>query len=298
MKVLQVALGQQFDIRDAFAEVSDVVYWDWSGRNRTFNSDLRVLVENHKPDLVFLQIQTPGIIGVDTARYIASKCKVVNWTGDVRHPLPQWFIDIGKVIHMTLFTNMNDVETATARGIRADYLQIGFPEKIFKPEGEVREEAEIVFMGNNHGGFPLSGLRYQMVDSLQRKYGKRFKVFGGNWKGFHAENNQEEEAKIYRGAKIAINLSHFNYSRYSSDRLFRLMGTGVFCLSHNYKDIALEFEVGKHLDVWNDIPELLSKVDYWLQYDIERKHIGRQGAEHVHTNHLWRNRVKQLMEMI
>lgn len=298
MKILFVSLGRQFDIKEALSEYGDVIYWDWSGRERTFNSDLRALVDTHKPDLVFMQIQTPNILRADTAQYIAGKAKVVNWTGDVRAPLPNWYIEIGKHIHLTLFTNMTDVETARARGIRADYLQIGFPPDIFKPDGDVRSEAEIIFMGNNNGMFPLSPLRASMVDMLKKRYGVRFKVYGVNWKGFNAEFNQEEEAKIYRGAKIAINLSHFDYSRYSSDRLFRLMGTGVFCLSHNYKDIALEFEAGKHLDVWNDIPELLNKIDYWLQYDIERKHIGKQGCEHVHTNHLWRNRIKQLMEMI
>lgn len=228
MKILFCSLGIQTDIRDVLALHGDVIYWDWSGRNRSFNPDIRALVDNHKPDLIFLQIQTPGILSVDTAQYLKSKAKVFNWTGDVRTPLPQWFKDLAPHMDSTLFTNMTDVEEMRKAGYRSDYLQIGFPEKIFKPEGIKRQEAEIIFMGNNNGGFPLSGLRSQMVDLLQKKYGNRFKVFGTNWRGFHAEHNQEEEAKIYRGAKIAINLSHFDYSRYSSDRLFRLMGTGVF----------------------------------------------------------------------
>jgi len=298
MKILFVSLGKQFDIKEALAEYGDVIYWDWSGRERTFNSDLRQLVDTHKPDMVFMQIQTPNILRPDTAQYIAGKSKVINWTGDVRHPLPNWFIEVGKHIHLTLFTNMTDVNTARARGIRADYLQIGFPTEIFKPEGEVRNEADIIFMGNNNGMFPLSPLRASMVDLLKKKYGKQFRVFGVNWKGFNPEFNQEEEAKIYRGCKIAINLSHFNYSRYSSDRLFRLMGTGVFCLSHNYIDIGLEFEVGVHLDVWNDLNELTERIDYYLQDEDMRKLIGSQGCNHVHTSHTWRNRIKQLMEMI
>lgn len=298
MKILQVALGNQFDIQEALSEHGDVIYFDWSGRSRTFNSDVRSLVDTHKPDLVFLQIQTPGIIQETTAKYIASKSKVINWTGDVRHPLPQWFIDIGKHIHLTLFTNMNDVEAARVRGIKADYLQIGFPTKIFCPKGEKRNEADIIFMGNNNGAFPLSKLRKDMVSVLSKKYGKQFKVFGINWPGYHAEFNQEEEAKIYRGCKIAINLSHFDYSRYSSDRLFRLMGAGAFCLSHNYKDIGLEFEVGKHLDVWNDLNELTNKIDYYLNEEEKRKTIKELGCNHVHENHTWNNRIEQLMQMI
>ncbi len=163
MKILQIALGNQFDIQNALSDIGDVIYFDWSGRERSFNSDIRSLVDTHKPDFVFMQLQTPNIIRVDTARYLSSKTKVINWTGDVRHPLPNWFIEIGKHIHLTLFTNMTDVETARARGINADYLQIGFPNDIFKPDGDVRNEADIIFMGNNNGAFPLSGLRRTMV---------------------------------------------------------------------------------------------------------------------------------------
>jgi len=137
-----------------------------------------------------------------------------------------------------------------------------------------------------------------MVHALAKRYGKQFKVYGSNWPGYSPEFNQEEEAKIYRACKIAINLSHFDYSRYSSDRLYRLMGAGAFCLSHNYKDIAMEFEVGKHLDVWNDIPQLMSSIDHYLEHADDRIKIAKAGCMHVHANHLWSNRVKQLMTMI
>lgn len=298
MKILQVALGNQFDIREAFSKYGDVFYYDWSHRDRQFNQDIRGLTDKHKPDLIWLQIQTPNILSPDTARYIASKAKVVNWTGDVRTPLPQWFIDIGKHIHLTLFTNMHDVNQCRMRGVKADYLQIGFPPKIFKPEGLKRPEADIIFMGNNVGSFPLSGLRKQMVERLTIKYGNKFRAYGINWRGYGSENNQEEEAKIYRGCKIAINLSHFDYSRYSSDRIFRIMGAGAFCLSHNYRDIGQEFETGKHLDTWNDLNDLTNKIDHWLANPIQREIIAAEGCEHVHKNHNWNNRIEQLMKMI
>lgn len=298
MKILQVSLGQQHDIRDALATIGDVIYWDWSGHHHTFNRDIKRLVDEHKPDLVWLQIQTPGIIDVHTAQNIASKAYVVNWTGDVRQNV-DWFIQIGKVIQMTLFTNMNDVETLRARGVKADYLQIGFPTEIFKPKGVVKEGVpEIVFMANYTQGFPLSGFRKDIVESLRKRYGSRFGVFGNSWGHGYAVPDQHEEAAHYRGCKIAINLSHFNYKRYSSDRIFRLMGAGAFCLSHNYPEIEKEFTPGTHLDTWDGKDDLFKKIDYYLENEKKRNKIGNYGCEHVHKNHNWNERIKQLIQII
>lgn len=298
MKILQVALGKQEDIRDALAILGDVIYWDWSGRNRTFNRDIRNLVDTHQPDIVFIQLQTPGIIDKHTAAYISEKAFTINWTGDVRTPLPQWFKDIAPHIGVTLFTNMNDVDQMRALGYRADYLQIGFPTQIFNPKVKPIPVPEIIFMGNNVGGFPLSSMRKQMVDILKQKYGERFAVYGVGYPGSHYIPLQTEEVKHYRGCKIAINISHFNYRRYSSDRIFRLMGSGAFCLSHHYHDIEADFKVGEHLVTWNNFDELCAKIDYYLANDKERIQIAKDGCSHVHKNHTWMNRIEDLKRII
>jgi spore maturation protein CgeB len=300
MKALVFGLGSQIDMVNAFSEHADVAYWDVTKANGHFNTIARSLVDEHKPDLLFMQIQTPNIISVDTAKYLQERTKVINWTGDVRYPTPQWFIDIGRHIDLTLFSNMYDVEYCRSHGIKADYLQIGFPTEIFKPDGVIKENVpDIVFMGNNVGGFPLSKYRVDMVRSLQKRYGDKFGVYGINWGGGVQEIwNQPEEASYYRGAKIGINLSHFNYSRYSSDRLFRMMGAGCFCLSHHYKDIEMEFERFKHLDTWQNFSELFALIDFYLENYDKRIQMAKLGSEHVHANHTWKNRINQLMQMI
>jgi hypothetical protein len=299
MKILVFGLGSQVDICEAFTEHGDVIYWDITKSN-SFNSLARVLVDKHKPDLLFMQIQTEGIITIETAKYLATKTKVINWTGDVRFPTPNWFLDIGRHIHMTLFSNMYDVEFLRTHGINTDYLQIGFPTEIFNPKGQVRKLVpEIVFMGNNVGGFPLSSYRVDMVNALKKRYGNMFGVYGINWgKGIHSIPDQHEEACYYRGARIGINLSHFNYSRYSSDRLLRMMGAGCFCLTHDYKDYGLEFENGKHFDVWSNFTQLFEKIDYYLENVNVRQQVAEQGCKHVHDNHTWSKRIEQLIKMI
>lgn len=300
MKTLVIGIGKQQDICDAFNAIGSIIYFDWTKHEKHFNGSVRYLVDTHKPDLVFMQIQTPGIISVDTAKYISSKSTVVSWTGDVRFPTPEWMLEIGKHIHLTLFTNMYDVEVCRKAGIKADYLQIGFPDKIFTPDGPVKENCpDIIFMGNNIGGFPLSDMRSKMVKELKAHYGSNFGCYGINWgSGIVPVNDQHVEASYYRGCKIAINLSHFNYSRYSSDRLLRAMGAGAFVLSHNYKDIQLDFYNKSHLDIWNDFVDLFYQIDYYLKSDEERKKIAQYGCKTVHAVDKWSNRVEQLLKMI
>jgi spore maturation protein CgeB len=154
-------------------------------------------------------------------------------------------------------------------------------------------------MTNN--SFPLSKLRYDLVQKLRTKYGEDFFSYGANWEGISPDfyfAYPNEESEIYRNCKIAINLSHFDYSRYSSDRLLRLMGSGAFCLSHNFKGIERDFDIKNHLDVWSDIDELISKIDYYLKNEYERESIAKEGCIFVRENCNWDKRIEELKKMI
>lgn len=294
MKIIQVALGEQRDIQRAFSKWGEVVYIDCTeGDKLYFNKILLQAYRDFKPDIVFMQIQTSNHISTVTVRAMSGSF-VANWTGDVKTPVPGWYYNIGRFINVTLFTNMDDVEHLRKRGIRADYLQIGFPEGIFKPEGTKKEAAEIIFMGGNYGSrFPLSDFRLTMVDFLYKEYGDRFACYGNGWGRSNGWVNQPEEAEIYRGSKIAINLSHFDYERYSSDRIFRIMGAGPLCLTHRYRGVEKDFGIGEHLDVWRDLNELKAKIDYYLNNEEKRKAVAGAGCRYVHENCTWTNRVEE-----
>lgn len=188
-------------------------------------------------DIVFLQIQTPGIVNGNLIQKFKDKGAIVfNFTGDVRTPLPQWYKELAPHITSTIFTNMNDVKEMRSLGFKSDWMEYGFDTEIYKPEGKIKVVPPIVFMGNNYGTgyFPLSQERIDTVNTLKKEFGKDFGVYGNGWSTLTDGNfnhSQEEEAAVYRGAKIAINLSHFEYEDYSSDRLLRILGTGTMCIT-------------------------------------------------------------------
>ena len=132
----------------------------------------------------------------------------------------------------------------------------------------------------------------ELAFALKKEFGDRFNLYGGGWKGvdlhpeFSSTTNQQE-AEIYRTASIAINCSHFNYGRYSSDRLLRELGSGCFVLTHNFKDLNLDYEDGKHLVSFDGINDLILKCNYYLNNPDEAERISKSGCEYVHKFFTW-----------
>lgn len=245
------------------------------------NEAIKKKSDSFKPDLVWIQVQRRDIVSIDAGEYLRKNgAFVMNWTGDVRTPQPSFYEDLGRHIDLTLFSNVTDVEILNSRGVKSDYLQIGYDPEIYTPIGDKIQSQEIVFLGNNLvDKFPLSVFRGELVAFLKSHYAHRFGVYGSGW--FNGQGsymgNQMGEARLYRSSKIAVNCSHFDFKRYSSDRLFRILGSGVFCLSKWYPDIELDFTDGEHLVIWKDLNDLKQKIDYYLNNPVERERISKNG---------------------
>lgn len=308
MKLLHIALGNHNKgLWKAFDDHFETKHYNWledANDVDKINRKVLQLHKKHNPDVVFMQIQKEGIISIETAKQITKSSYTINWTGDVRYPLPEWFVDLGKHISITLFSNMRDVLLARQQGINSDFLQVGFDEKLFTPYGEKMKCPSIVFMGSNYlsnGNFPLSQFRAELVKRLYQKYGSEFMVYGGNWESIVPNPlflQPEQESMAYRSCKIAINLSHFDYGRYSSDRIFRMMGSGAFCLSHNYEGIENDFKIKKHLDIWNNVDELISKIDFYIKNEYLRELIAKNGTEYIRNLCTWSDRMNELKRYI
>lgn len=274
------------------------------GQHSPFDAILLKTFNEFKPDIVFMHLQRPGIISHTALAAMNKKAKLVNWCGDVREELPAHYIDLGDHIDLTLFTNVEDVEKLRKEGVKADFLQVGFDSLNFNPEGPVGVYPEIIFMGSNyHCQYPLSSYRESMVRTLKSVFGDKFGVYGANW-GNQMQNGQKianglitnfgEEGLAYRSCKIAISLSHFERSKYASDRLFRILGTGAFCLTHVYPELEEDFDIGLDLDVFTSIDELINKIKFYLENEELRKNIAREGCRRARQNFTWHHFAENL----
>ena len=295
MKILHISLGKhQTSQSQALKDVaSEYVQIDWTAIPTTLDTAIVSTLQSFQPDLTFMQLQREGLIKPQTLQLISGK--KYNWTGDVRQPIPTWYKQLAPYFDATLFSNGNDVEEFKRLGLRAEFLNIGFEEKDYNLEGE-RIDTGVVFMGNNYGGqFPLSKFRANMIDGI-----KSIQVYGAGWnRGENLNDNPTREAAIYRGCKIAINLSHFDYDRYSSDRMLRIMACGAFCLSYHYQGIEKDFEIGVDLVTWRTLAELQNLITHYLkpENEQERNAIAANGYDKVWAQHKWSDRIKELISL-
>jgi glycosyltransferase involved in cell wall biosynthesis len=303
-KILHVGLcagrrakGEELSsVSQAFIRHTKEKYVEIGTGHPNLNAEVQRVVKELQPDVVFFQIQAEGIVSRKTLEVVKQNSgRSYNWTGDVREPIPKWYLDFGDCFDCTFFTNLNDVYTMRQAGFVSDYLEIGFDPEIYYPEGE--RDIDVVFMANNYGNFPLSGYRVQIAEKLKRTV-SGFRLYGSGWKNADGNLNhsQHAEADVYRRAKIAINCSHFAYKRYASDRMLRILGSGCLCLSHYYPQIEDEWKIGREVAVFSDLADLIDKVGYYIKNEKERSRIAANGCKKAHEDFTFDSMVKNLLK--
>lgn len=312
MKILFIGIYDQNEpntafrnaLKDASTSYAEIAHNAYQSK-RGLHHDIIDAVELMKPDLVFLQLQGPNIIYGAALQALKKYSRFIcQWTGDARQPLPEHYISFGKEINLSLFTNQDDVDVMRAHGVNADYLQVSADHKIYTPNGSVVAGVpEIVFMGNNYGNtFLLSDYRLRMVKFLKDTYGDRFGVYGAGYpEGLATGNlmfNQLKEAEIYRSCKIAINCSHYDLKKYTSDRFFRILLSGAFCVSKEFPDMTEYSPNENFVPASDDFENLKATIDYYLHNEGERKKIARNGYEYAFTYCQWSDRIKQLLKLV
>jgi len=302
IRVLHIALNTADDeqpaLRRALEGIGEYHQIDWRQQRHRINDILLSEGARFDPHIVFMQLQAEGVINPLVLQRFAQKTDafIVNWNGDVRPSVQHWMGYLGEVCDMTLITNRTQIPEYERLGCqRPGYLQIGFDDRNFKPK-DAKKTREVVFLGTNYRDFPLSQMRVDMVEAVAQKY--KLEVFGNGWPQHNARVGLQDEPDIYHSAKIALGISAFDYECYTSDRLFRAMGSGCFYLTKWFPDIETMFENHKHLVWWHDIDELLEQIGYYLTHDNKREKIAAAGCELVHKQHTWQNRIEELMCLV
>lgn len=290
-------------IQRSFRELSSE-YADYNPGNPNFKALSIREAEMMKPDLIFMQIQEDGKVDVDMVQRLrATGAKVYNWNGDVRTSAPGWMLGLAKYCTKTLYSNMRDVKETRSHGFESEWLEIGYDETIYKPEGEIIRSMPIVFFGNNssHGAFPLSHFRNEMCNFLRGKFSGNFGEYGNGMNAIGSFNHsQHDEAAAYRFAKIAINCSHYEIEKYSSDRMLRILGTGTaICLAKWYPGIEDVYSDGIHLRIWHTLDELESLIHFYQnpENESERIRIAQGGMKYVQNHFTFNHMVTNLINL-
>ena len=259
------------------------------------------LIRRWKPELVFMHIQSAGKISVNTVKKLKyAGVFIINWNGDVRDSTPEWMVEIAPYV-LSCFSNMRDVNYIRSLGYKSEWLESWVDTELYKPEvGWFVNQSPIVFMGNNNSNFPLSAFRIEMCKELKREYKDKFSVYGnGKDADYNLNHSQKAEADAYKGARIAINCSHYEIEKYTSDRMLRILSMGTpICLAKEYPNMP--YIDGVHLRTWNTIEQLKELINYYLDptNETERQTIANNGRELILNNYTHTHFVNNLKSFI
>jgi hypothetical protein len=275
MRLLHLAMGMpEFDraCTDLGHHVDRI---DW-GRYSYAERQL-LLLETCNHDVLFMQLQNPDVVSKTILKAIRDRgTMVINWTGDVRDPIPQHYIDLAPHVDITAFTNLPDVIAMQDLGYDARFLQIGYDPDIYNTEGRITNKRLVVFIGNDYRDrFPLSAARREKVMALHKAFPSEFAAYG---KGFGKMLLQGKDATVYKEALIAISLDHFHRTGFHSDRYLRSMACGAYTIDGT----ALSADA------------LVAIVREALANPRETERLGLLQAEETYKMDRWHNRINTI----
>lgn len=147
---------------------------------------------------------------------------------------------------------------------------------------------EILMTGIRHGGKQ----RMSFVAEMEARWGSRFLCVQ---RGVHGR----DLADLIVGAKIVVAPDGPVTDRYWSNRIFLTLGFGGFLLHPYCSKLANSFYTGgKEVVFYRDRSELHDKIEYYLSRLEERRCIQEAALKRTLSEHLYRHRVKRLLEEI
>lgn len=280
---------------------------------------LKMVAHNFNPTLVFMQLQTDGVIDPGTIDEIDQICYgqddsgplFVSWCGDVGRD-PAWSHKLAPKMDAMLFSSMTQVEEHRAAGfVNAAYLQIGYDtDTYYYPPDDATRGHDVIFLGQNYSdtGWTIpheAELRRQIVRMFDNRFNgegrKRFICGGAGWSNeqLHFASNprdREEEAWCYWASKCAISLSlTSSLRRYSSDRLLRALACGPAVLVKRFEEMSSwGLTNGYNCCVWDTPEECLQLATELVAGPVLSKTIGQNGAKLALDKHTWGWRMHEL----
>lgn len=103
--------------------------------------------------------------------------------------------------------------------------------------------------------------------------------------------------KIFKCSKINLNITLRSIKSGIPLRVFDILSAGGFLLSNYQPEIPEYFVPGEDLVLYDSIPDLLNKIDYYLTHEEERLQIAKSGYEKVKQHHTYAMKIQTMLKM-
>lgn len=103
--------------------------------------------------------------------------------------------------------------------------------------------------------------------------------------------------QIIKCSKINLNMTNRPIKTGLPLRIFDLMGAGGFVISNYQAEIPEHFIPDEDIVLYDNIPNLLDKIDYYLKHDDERCQIAKNGHAKVTEFHSYDVRLQEMFQI-
>lgn len=179
-----------------------------------------------------------------------------------------------------------------------------YREQTLNKEEIAKYSCDVCFVG------ALDSSRERILSNVNEIGELNIKIFG--WVGweksslaslYHGPLNVEQMAKLYRCAKICLNINGRNKSTDPilngvNLKTFEIPASNGFQISDYRKDVDDLFKIGDEIEIFRSDDELINKVKFYLSNEEARNKIAKAGHERVLASHTLDKRVKDILNFI
>lgn len=200
----------------------------------------------------------------------------------------------------------------------ASYLPLAVNHKAYRPSDDYHQKKyDITFVGR-----PLTDKRQKILAALVKTFGSKLSIFSyenhflrslddmknkhfltedeldiykSAYKGFL--KTEKELSEVYYNSKVNLNItlqgkSGLNY------RVFEVLASRGFLITDNMPDISRNFVVSKELEVYENIQDLIDKIEFYLKNPLIADKIALLGFADVIKSHSYTARAKSILETL
>ena len=146
--------------------------------------------------------------------------------------------------------------------------------------------------------------RAAILEEIMKKY--EIKLWGSfpRWvdspvkKTFQGKSvTEEEKSKAFGAAKVVLNT--FQGEVFGvNQRLFEIAGCGGFQMCEHRDVVGDFFEIGKEIVTFQNLDDLMEKLDYYMTHPEEKQKIADAAYERAHKEHTFKHRLETMFEII
>lgn len=282
---------------EAKAQGNDVVMLNMAWAD----ADLLKAIELENPEWVFVT----GIrnISLELMKTLAERYKLFVWDADaVNSERDRIWRERAGIPHVIVNSTLDVVTKYKSLARRLEWAPQYFDSEFCKTCAirldEDKEIFDVAFFGSSAG----DGTRMEWLRKLKLE---GFKCcFRGSNPSVDTDAGQIHGAgmvELYSQCKVVIDIKRDQYyygDFTTSDRIFKALGSNAFYLTFEVPKIEKLFMPGKHLALYKDYEDMVSRIRFYLANPVDRETIAKAGGREVHAKHLLKHRVPQYWSLM